>query len=58
MNLMNEGVLPPNELDDRDDLAKLRASCDRLHNGSCSPCKFDCPLYRNGKCLDPMKEDV
>ena len=42
----------------RDDLAKLRASCDRLHNGSCSPCKFDCPLYRNGKCKDPMKEDV
>lgn len=37
----------------RDDLAKLRASCDRLHNGNCSPCKFDCPLYRNGKCLDP-----
>ena len=42
----------------RDDLAKLRASCDRLHNGSCSPCKFDCPLYRNGKCKDPMKEEV
>ena len=41
----------------RDDLAKLRASCDRLHNGSCSPCKFDCPLYMNGKCKDPMKED-
>lgn len=45
-------------MDRRDDLAKLRVSCDRLHNGSCSPCKFDCPLYRNGKCLDPMKEGV
>ena len=42
----------------RDDLAKLRASCDRLHNGSCSPCKFDCPLYMNGKCIDPMKEEI
>ena len=40
------------------DLAKMRSECDRLHNGSCSPCKFDCPLYRNGKCLDPMKEEV
>jgi hypothetical protein len=45
-------------MDRRDDLAKLRASCDRLHNGSCSPCKFDCPLYRNGKCKDPMEEEA
>ena len=42
----------------RDDLAKLRASCGHLHNGNCSPCRFDCPLYMNGKCLDPMKEEV
>lgn len=45
------------EMDRTADLSKLRASCDRLHNGACSPCKFDCPLYRNGKCRNPEEEN-
>lgn len=54
-----EGVFAEaEELDRRDDLAKMRAACERLHNGHCSPCKFDCPLYANGKCKDPTKEEV
>lgn len=38
------------------DLSSLRKSCNRLHNGNCSPCKFDCPLYHNGKCRDPFQD--
>lgn len=29
-----------------------RHKCERLVNGFCSPCKFDCPHYRSGKCVD------
>lgn len=29
-----------------------RHKCERLINGFCSPCKFDCPHYREGKCVD------
>lgn len=43
------------DLDRRDDLAKMRGQCERLHNGSCSPCKFDCPLYESGKCRNPAE---
>ena len=43
-------------LDRRDDLAKLRAACDRLHNGHCSPINPDCPLYRCGRCALPDAE--
>ncbi len=30
----------------------MRHKCERLVNGYCSPCKFDCPHYRAGKCED------
>ena len=29
-----------------------RGECERNRNGYCSPCKFDCPHCRNGKCAE------
>ena len=29
-----------------------RHKCERLVNGFCSPCKFDCPHFKAGKCVD------
>lgn len=29
-----------------------RFKCERHLNGFCSPCKFDCPHYARGKCVD------
>ena len=40
----------------RSDLLKMRYECERRQAGDyCSPCKFDCPFYRNGKCLEEAK---
>ena len=30
----------------------MRGECERNANGYCSPCKFDCPHYRAGRCVD------
>ena len=30
----------------------MRHKCERLVNGFCSPCKFDCPHFKAGKCVD------
>jgi hypothetical protein len=41
------------------DLAKLREKCPNRVNGCyCSPINPVCPLYANGKCKDPMKEEA
>lgn len=45
-------------LDERCDLRRRREGCANLRNGYCSPCQPDCPLYRNGKCKDPTKEET
>ncbi len=30
----------------------MRGECERNANGYCSPCKFDCPHYRDGRCVE------
>ena len=30
----------------------MRHKCERLVNGFCSPCKFDCQHFKAGKCVD------
>lgn len=42
------------ELDRRCDLQRVRRNCpNRTETGYCSPICPDCPLYKNGKCLEP-----
>lgn len=34
-----------------------RMFCSRYCHGACSPCKFDCPNFANGKCVEITEED-
>ncbi len=37
---------------DRRDANRNRTNCERHKGGFCAPSKFDCPHYKNGRCVE------